>query len=123
MTDLFTPVLALHIITGLALCAVGVVPILSAKGSRMHHLSGRLFVLLMVILLIGAWLMTAMHFSAYLLGLSAAATYHVFSGVRVLRRKRPDLKLQDRARLIDWSAAVAVIAVGVTVFGLIVTGR
>jgi uncharacterized membrane protein len=123
MTDIFTPLLALHIATGLTICVVGVVPILSAKGSRLHRFSGRLFVLLMAILLIAAWIMTTLHFNAYLLGLSATATYHVFSGVRVLGRKRPDARAQDRARPIDWGAAIGVAAVGLAVFVLVVTGH
>lgn len=123
MTDLFAPVLALHIATGLAVCVVGLGPILTAKGSRPHRLFGRLFVVLMTVLLIAAWAMTVMHFTAYLLGLSATATYHVFSGVRVLGRKRPDLRAGNRARLIDWMAAVGVIGVGLAVLMLILTGR
>jgi uncharacterized membrane protein len=123
MTDLFAPILALHIATGFAVSVVGLAPILTVKGSRLHRTSGRLFVILMTVLLIAAWAMTAMHFSAYLLGLSATATYHVFSGVRVLGRKRPDTQMQDRARFIDWIAAVGVIGVGVVVLALILTGR
>jgi uncharacterized membrane protein len=123
MTDLFAPILALHIATGLAVTIVGLGPMLTAKGSPLHRASGRLFVILMAVLLIAAWVMTAMHFTAYLLGLSATATYHVFSGVRVLGRKRPDLRAEDRARLIDWTAAIGVIGVGMVVLGLILTGR
>lgn len=123
MTDLFAPILALHIATGLAVTVVGLGPMLTVKGSRLHRLSGRLFVILMTVLLIAAWAMTAMHFTAYLLGLSATATYHVFSGVRVLGRKRPDLRARDRARPIDWMAAIGVIGVGLVVLALIVTGR
>lgn len=123
MPDLFAPILALHIATGLAVSIVGLAPILTAKGSRLHRLSGRMFVFLMVVLLIAAWGMTAMHFTAYLLGLSATATYHVFSGVRVLGRKRPDVLARDRARPLDWMASVGVMVVGLVVVALIVTGR
>lgn len=123
MTDLFTPILALHIATGFAVSVVGLAPILTAKGSRLHRLSGRLFVILMTVLLIAAWAMTALHFTAYLLGLSATATYHVFSGIRVLSRKRPDVRVQDRASFVDWMAAMAVIGVGLVVLALILTNR
>lgn len=123
MTELFTPLLALHIAMGFAAVVVGLAPMLTAKGSRPHRLSGRLFVVVMTILLVAAWLMTAMHFSAYLLALSATATFHVFSGVRVLGRKRPDLRAEDRARTIDWIAAAGVIVVGFAVLALIMTGR
>lgn len=123
MTSLFPPLLAVHIGAGFAAVLVGLAPILTAKGSRLHRLSGRLFVGVMIILLAAAWVMTAMRFSPYLLALSATATYHVFSGTRVLRRRRPDLRVEDRARAIDWIAALGVVAVGLIVVGLIVTGR
>lgn len=123
MTSLFTPLLAVHIAAGLAAVVVGLVPILTRKGARPHRWSGRLFVGLMVILLAAAWAMTALHYSAYLLGLTATATYHVFSGVRVLGRKRPDLRAADRARPLDWLLALGVLGVGVALQALILTGR
>jgi uncharacterized membrane protein len=123
MEALFTPILAFHIATGLGACVVGVAPILTRKGSPAHRWSGRVFVGLMAALLVAAWVMTAMHFSAYLLGLTGTATYHVFSGVRVLGRKRPDLRVEDRARPIDWLATFGIIGVGVGVMTLILTGR
>lgn len=123
MTQFFTPILALHIAVGLAASVVGLAPILTAKGSRLHRLSGRLFVTLMTILLVAAWAMTAMRFSVYFLALSAAATYHLFSGVRVLGRKRPDLRTGGRARAIDWLAAVGVMLIGWVVLCLVLTGQ
>ncbi len=117
------PILTLHITFGLACVVVGALPIMTRKGSWSHRISGRLFVFLMIILLMAAWLLTALHFSAYLLGLSATASYHVFSGVRVLGRKRPDLRADDRARPVDWIAAVGVVVVGLVVLRLIATGQ
>jgi uncharacterized membrane protein len=119
----FDPVLALHITTGLAAVAAGLAPILARKGSRLHRLSGRLFVGLMTTLLICAWIMTALRFNAYFAALSATATLTLFSGVRVLGRKRPDLDPADRAKPIDWIVTLAVIGVGLWVLLLIVTGR
>jgi hypothetical protein len=123
MTSLFAPLLAVHIGAGFAAVAVGLGPILTRKGSRRHRLAGRLFVAVMTVLLLAAWAMTAMHFSAYLLALTATATFHVFSGVRVLGRKRPDLRPADRARPVDWGVALGVLGVGLTVLWLISTGR
>ncbi|MDB5472573.1 MAG: hypothetical protein JWR84_4133 [Caulobacter sp.] len=123
MPHAFDPVLALHITTGLAAVAAGLAPILARKGSRLHRLSGRLFVGLMTTLLICAWIMTALRFNAYFAALSATATLTLFSGVRVLGRKRPDLDPADRAKPIDWIVTLAVISVGLWVLLLIVTGR
>lgn len=123
MTALFSPLLAVHIGAGFVAVLVGLGPILTTKGSRLHRLSGRLFVGVMLILLATAWVMTVMRFSPYLLALSATATYHVFSGTRVLGRKHPDRRAEDRARATDWMAAFGVVAVGLIVVGLIATGR
>ena len=51
MTSLFAPTLILHITCGLAACAVGLVPIFTRKGSRLHRMSGGLFAGLMATLL------------------------------------------------------------------------
>jgi uncharacterized membrane protein len=123
MTDLFTPTLALHIACGLALVAVGLVPIFSVKGSRLHRLSGRVFAGLMTILLAAAWVMTVLHFNPYFAALSATATITAFSGLRVLGRKRPDLDPRQRARLIDWLVTLGVVAIGAWVLVLSIQGR
>lgn len=123
MTALFDPILALHVAVGFAAVAAGLMPILTRKGSRAHRFWGRAFVGLMSLLLVAAWVMTLMHFRAYFVALSATATITVFSGVRVLRRKRPDLDPAQRAHPVDWIVALAVVAIGLWVLALILTGR
>lgn len=123
MDAIFYPILALHITAGLLAVVAGIVPILSRKGSRLHRLSGRVFAWLMGILLAGAWLMTAIHFNAYFLALSATASMALFSGVRVLRRKRPDLRRDDRAKPLDWAFTLLVVGIGAWILVLVVTGR
>ena len=123
MTALFHPILMSHIGCGLLAVAVGLAPILTRKGSRPHRLAGRLFVGLTGALLVAAWLMTALRFNAYFAALLATATITLFSGVRVLRRKRPDLDPRQRAAAIDWAAALAVVGVGAWVLVLLLTGR
>lgn len=120
---IFSPVLAVHVATGFTLVAVGLVPILSRKGSALHRWSGRLFVTLMAVLLAAAWIMTLLRFEAYFAALSATATITLFSGVRVLRRKRPDLDPRQRARSLDWIATLGVLAMGVWVLLLVAQGR
>jgi hypothetical protein len=123
MTWLFSPVLALHVAAGVLAVAAGLPPIFSAKGSRLHRWSGRVFVALMSLLLVAAWVMTVLHFNAYFAALSATATITAFSGVRVLGRKRPDLDPRQRARPIDWLLTLAVVAVGAWVLVLLGLGR
>ena len=123
MTDLlFFPILGVHVACGFILVAVGLAPILTRKGSPAHRASGRVFVWLMSVLLIAAWLLTALRFSAYFAALSAQATLTLFSGVRVLRRKRPDLDPRQRATAIDWIVTLAVLGLGGWVLALALTG-
>ena len=120
---LFQPFLVLHISTGMAAVLVGFAPLLTAKGSRAHRLWGRAFVVLMTTLLACAWVMTALRFNTYFLALSATASLTLFSGVRVLGRKRPDVRPQDRARPLDWAATFGALGIGVWVLALIAMGR
>jgi uncharacterized membrane protein len=121
--DPFTPLLIVHISAGFCAVLVGFMPIVTRKGSRLHRLSGRVFAVLMTTILICAWGMTALRPNAYFLGLSASASLTLFSGLRVLGRKRPDLRASDRARLLDWIATLGVMGVGLLVLWLAITGR
>jgi uncharacterized membrane protein len=120
---IFSPALAVHITVGFMLVAVGLVPILSLKGARLHRWSGRLFAALMSVLLATAWIMTLLRFNAYFAALSATASITLFSGVRVLRRKRPDLDPHQRAQPLDWIATLSVLAIGAWVLLLVAQGR
>lgn len=115
--------LAAHITTGLAAVTVGLFPLLTRKGSRAHRFWGRLYVLCMGTLLACAWVMTAMRFSIYFLALSASATLTLFSGVRVLRRKRPDQRRDDRAKALDWGVTLAIMAIGMLTLLQVSTGQ
>lgn len=119
----FSLALAVHVACGFTLVAAGLLPILTRKGGRLHRLSGRVFVVLMSVLLVGAWVMTALHFSAYFLALTATATLTTFSGVRVLRRKRPDLDPRQRAKAVDWSVTLAILAIGIWILTLVIQGK
>ena len=123
LSDPFTTLLLVHITSGMGCVAVGIAPILARKGSRLHRLSGRIFAVLMTVLLVCAWGMTALRPDAYFLALSAAASLGLFSGLRVLRRKRPDLSPDDRARPLDWLATLAAMSVGALTLWLALTGR
>ncbi|HKY04414.1 MAG TPA: hypothetical protein VJQ56_05975, partial [Blastocatellia bacterium] len=62
---------------------------------------------------------TLIKFNPYFAGLTASATIAVFSGYRVLRRKRPDLDPAARAKSVDWAIAILVFSTGLllTVLG------
>ena len=120
---LFSTFLIIHVSTGLCAVLVGVMPIVSRKGGRAHRFWGRLFAGLMTVLLVCAWAMTALRFNTYFLALSATATLSLLSGVRVLRRKRPDLNTADRARPLDWAATLGVTGIGLWVLVLLAKGQ
>lgn len=120
---IFQVLLAVHIAAGLGAVAVGIAPVLTRKGSPAHRLAGRAFATLMAVLLACAWVMTAMKIDTYLLALSASATLTLFSGLRVLRRKRPDLRRSDRATALDWAVTLAVAGIGLLILALVFAGR
>lgn len=123
MDTLFPLALTVHIGCGFFLAVAGLLPILARKGSSLHRWAGRTFVALMSLLLATAWVMTALRFNAYFAALSATATLTVFSGTRVLKRKRPDLDPRQRATPLDWAATLAVVGVGLWALILLLTGR
>lgn len=121
--SIYPLLLAVHIIAGLGTVLIGLAPVLIRKGARLHRLSGRIFAVLMAILLAAAWAMTALKMNSYLLALSASATLTLFSGLRVLGRKRPDLRRSDWATLLDWSVTLAIAGVGLLVLWQVLTDR
>ena len=121
--SIYPSLLALHIAAGLGAVLVGLAPVLTRKGGRAHRLSGRLFSALMTVLLICAWAMTLLKMNTYLLALSASASLTLFSGLRVLGRKRPDLRASDRATTLDWLVTLGIAGVGLLVLWLVLTGR
>ncbi|WP_291839211.1 hypothetical protein [Brevundimonas sp.] len=121
--SIYPLLLAVHIAAGLGTVVIGAAPVLTRKGSRLHRLTGRAFAVLMAILLACAWAMTALKMNSYLLALSASATLTLFSGLRVLGRKRPDLRRTDRATALDWVVTLALASVGLIILALVLTGR
>lgn len=120
---IFEPALTLHIAASLGAVVAGLVPILARKGSPLHRLSGRAFAILMGTLLACAWVMTIIHFRPYFAALSASATLILFSGLRVLGRKRPDLRAEDRATMLDWAVTLATMAVGGWILLIAMSGQ
>lgn len=121
--SLYPFLLAIHIAAGLGAVLIGIAPVLTRKGSRLHRLGGRTFAALMAVLLACAWAMTALKMNTYLLALSATATLTLFSGLRVLGRKRPDLQRADRATALDRGVTLAIAGVGLLVLWQVLTGR
>ena len=123
MDTIRTFLLGLHIAAGTCAVAAGLFALLSPKGDSAHRRAGSLFARCMAVILVSAVGMTAIKFNPYFLGLAASALVAVFSGVRVLGRKRPDLDPTQRARGLDWAVVVAVGVVALILIAMAATGK
>lgn len=123
MDILFKAVLAAHIFSGSAALLAGIVPIVSAKGGGLHRRAGRAFGRCMYGVIGSAALMSLLALKPYFAALTAAAAIGCFSGLRVLRRKRPDLEPRDRAGAVDWLVTCGLLAVGLALGLLAIRGE
>jgi hypothetical protein len=127
MQSVARALLILHIVTGTAAVVVGLVALVApkpvGKSARAHLRSGRWFLYAMCVVIGTAMVLTLVSFNPYFAGLTAAAAVAVFSGYRVLGRKRPDLNPAHRARPVDWAVTLAVLAVGLLLCALAAAGR
>ena len=127
MQSLPRALLVVHIVAGTIAVAVGHVahvvrkPVERRAGA--HLRSGRLFLYAMAVVIGTSIALTLVSFNPYFAGLTAAATVAVFSGYRVLGRKRPDVTPSHRARPLDWIVTLLILAVGVFLTALAATGR
>jgi hypothetical protein len=129
MSTLSSLLLVAHIIAGSLAVIIGAIalvtpkPIVPARAGRAHKKSGKLFLYSMCVVIGTATVLTLMSLNPYFAGLTAAATVAVFSGYRVLRRKRPDLDAGQRAHAVDWIITLLILAVGLLLIALGASGR
>jgi len=130
MKSLSSFLLVAHIITGTVAVLVGLVALITRKpvvashaGRETHRKSGKLFLYSMCVVIGTATALTFISLNPYFAGLTASATIAVFSGYRVLGRKRPDLSANERARGLDWVVTLTVFAVGAMLVVLGASGR
>ncbi len=103
MDTLFSAALAAHIASGSAALLLGLPPLIAAKGGRRHRRSGRWYIGAMQVVLASAAVMAVLALKPYFAALTVGAAVSTFSGVRVLRRKRPDIDPGQRATPVDWT--------------------
>lgn len=94
---------------GVALVA-GPVAMFSGKGGKRHRGAGKVFFYAMLVIFVTALALSAWRFHYFLVGLAFLSFYCAFTGVRVLRLKRPE---RDRPTRLDWGAAVLQTLVGI----------
>jgi hypothetical protein len=119
MKSLSALLLVAHIIAGSLAVVVGLVALVTRKpvsaaaaAGGTHKKSGRLFLYAMCVVIGTATALTLISLNPYFAGLTVASAVAVFSGYRVLSRKRPDLNPNQRARALDWLVTLSVLAVG-----------
>jgi amino acid transporter len=107
--------LGVHILFGTGAVIAGALPIFAPKRKGFHTRWGRRFVFCMGFVLSSAVILTLLFMNPYFAALTVTSGILTISGVRVLRRKRPDLRGEDRAKAVDWLVAFATLAVGALV--------
>jgi hypothetical protein len=133
MKSFSTLLLVTHIIAGSLAVVIGLVALVTRKpvrataaaattAGRAHQKSGRLFLYAMCVVIGTAAVLTLLSLNPYFAGLTAASALAVFSGYRVLSRKRPDLNACDRARALDWLVTLVILAVGLLLIALGASG-
>jgi uncharacterized membrane protein len=103
MNIFFFAALGTHIAAGSIALAVGLIPILTGKGGDAHRRLGGWYVRTMILVVGSAAVMSAIAVKPYFAALTVGAAISTFSGIRVLKRKRPDVDSQQRARPLDWA--------------------
>lgn len=123
MSPVFAATLAIHVVAGTAALAIGLAPLMSAKRRGGTHVRyGRLFARAMMVVLATAAVLTTLALSPYFAALTVTASVTVFSGLRVLRRKRPDLDPAQRATGLDWWVTSAGLAAGLALLAAAAAG-
>lgn len=117
MKSVVFTLLAVHIAIGTVAVLVGLIALstpkpIEGRAARGHRRSGTAFLWSMGVVISTAAVLTIIKFNPYFAGLTASATIAVFSGYRVLRRKRPDLDPSQQVTPLDWAIAVLVFSVG-----------
>lgn len=115
MNLLLKLMLIVHITAGFLALLVGVVPMVSKKGGRLHKLTGLVFYWCMAaVCLTAVYLVFFKPSTLFLLFIAILSFYFCFSGRRILRLKRS----QNRLTRTDQLAAYGALGASLVMFGL-----
>lgn len=116
MDTLLFGTLAVHVGFGVLALASGAGAILTRKGGRRHLASGRLYVVAMAVVAVTAVPLAVAVANWFLLAITVFSGYLVFTGYRVLSRKRPKPGV---ASPVDWlgHGTMGVVGAGMIVVG------
>ncbi|HEY7087307.1 MAG TPA: hypothetical protein VH518_04410 [Tepidisphaeraceae bacterium] len=115
MDKLFRSALGVHIAFGTVALIIAPLAMITVKGGRWHRRWGKIYFWSMAGVALSATVMCWLRSGLFLFLVAIFSFYLALTGYSVLRRKKPG----DKAGVIDWCAALAVLLAGV---GLIVSG-
>jgi uncharacterized membrane protein len=104
-----------HVAAGVVALLAGAGAISTEKGGTWHVRAGRTYVLAMAVVVVTALPLSALQADYFLFAIAVFSGYLVFTGYRVLSRKRPT---PGEAATVDWAAHVVMVAFGLTMLGL-----
>ncbi len=104
MDNLVQYTLYLHILVGGISLLSGAVAIFSAKGKKMHRLSGKVYFWAMTVVFMTGIIVASYRFNRFLFLIAFLSYYSVFSGVRFLKLKQ--LHRNQNPKWFDWMAGV-----------------
>lgn len=108
MDSLIAGVRALHILAGAIALFVAPIPMLTAKGGRVHRRWGKVYFWAMAAVALTAVVLAVWRPVVFLALLAVFSFYNAFSGYRALFRKRP--RDGQGATAPDWAAALMTFA-------------
>ncbi len=118
MNNVFRALLVFHICAGAIALVVAPGAMVTVKGGRWHRRWGKIYFWAMMVIAATGAVMSFLHPSFFLLMVAVFSFYLVFSGYRVLHRKKPG----QRAALLDHAVALAMLFGGLCFVGYGVYG-
>jgi len=113
MNDLFRVLLVIHIFAGSIALAVAPGAMVTVKGGRWHARWGMTYLWATVAIAATGAVMSLIHPNLFLMMIAVFSFYLVFSGYRVLHRKKPG----QRATWFDHAVTLSMVATGVALIG------
>ena len=107
--------LVVHIAAGVAALVTGVIAVVTRKGGRRHRRSGRFYVRAMGVVVVTAMPIALANADFFLFTIAIFSGYLVFTGDRVLSRKRPEPGVADT---VDWVGHGTMVVAGIGMVGV-----
>ncbi len=107
--------LSIHIAAGVVALASGTVAVVTRKGGQRHRNAGRIYVMTMAVVVVTAMPIALADSNLFLFTIAIFSGYLVFTGDRVLSRKRPEPGV---ANMVDWIGHTTMLVAGIGMIAL-----